>query len=95
MVVFVFFRGGSVVFLGTDVEFAAQDGLDAFGLGCFEEMHCAVDVAVVGDGHGFLSDFVDVGYEFFDIAGAIEERVIGVQMQVGEFSHGDSFSLVR
>ena len=88
MVVFVFFRGGPVVFLGTDVEFAAQDGFDAFGFGGFEEMHGSVDVAVVGDGYGFLPDFVDVGYEFFDVAGAVEEGVVGVQMQVGKFSHG-------
>ena len=55
--------------------------LDAIGLGSIEEMHCTVDVAVVGDGHGLLSDAVDVGYQLFDIAGAIEERVVGVQMQ--------------
>ena len=51
-------------------------------------MHCAVDVAVVGDGYGFLSDAVDVGYQLFDIAGAIEEGVVGMQMQMGKFSRG-------
>ncbi len=88
MVILIFFRGGAVVLLRTDIELASQDGLYAFGFGCFEEVHRTVDVAVVGDGYGFLSDFVDVGYELFDIAGAIEEGVVGVQMQVGEFSHG-------
>ncbi len=88
MVVFVVFRGGAVVFLVADVELAAQDGFDAFGFGGFEEVDCAVDVAVVGDGYGFLADVVDVGYEFFDVAGAVEEGVVGVQMQVGKFSHG-------
>ena len=41
-------------------------------------MHCAIDVAVVGDGHGFLPYAVDVGYQLFDIAGAIEKGVIGM-----------------
>src|ERR1700761_4791823 len=95
MVVLVLLRGGAVVLLGTDVELASQDGLDAFGLGCFEEVHGTIDVAVVGDGHGFLPDVADVGYQFFYVTGAIEEGVVSVQMQVGKFSHGDSFSLVR
>jgi len=30
-------------------------------------------MAVVGDGHGVLPNAVDVGYQLFDIAGAIEE----------------------
>ena len=45
-------------------------------------------MAVVGDGHGVLPNAVDVGYQLFDIAGAIEEGVVGMQMQVGKFSHG-------
>ena len=88
MMVLIFFRGGAMVLLGTDVELASQDGLDAFCLGSLKKMHGAVDVAVVGDGHGLLSDAVDVGYQLFDIAGAIEEGVVGMQVQVGKFSHG-------
>ena len=62
-----------MVLLGANVKLAAQNGLDAPG-GCgFKKMHRAVDVAVVGDGHGFLSDAVDVRHQFFDIAGAIKE----------------------
>ncbi len=80
-----------MVFLGADVELASQDGLDALG-GCgIKKMHRAVDIAVVGDGHGFLSDFVDVRDQLFDIAGAIQQRIVSVQMKVGEFCHEDSF----
>jgi hypothetical protein len=51
-------------------------------------MDCAIDVAVVGNGHGLLSDAVDVGYKFFDITGAIQERIVCMQMEVGKLSHG-------
>ena len=77
-----------MVFLRTDVELAAQDRLDALCLGRIKKMHGAVDVAVIGDGHGLLSDAVDVGDQLFDVAGAIQQRVVGVQMKVGKFSHG-------
>jgi len=77
-----------MVLLGANIELASQNGLDPFRLGSLKKMHCAVDVAVVGDGHGLLSDAVDVGHQLFDIAGAIEEGVVGVQVQVGKFSHG-------
>lgn len=77
-----------MVFLGTDIELAPQDGLDAPGCRSFKKMHCAVDVAVVSDGHGLLSNAVDVGYKLFDITGAIQERIVCVQMEVGKLSHG-------
>ena len=77
-----------MVLLGADVELTPQDGLDALGLRRFKKMHCAVDVAVVGDGHGLLSDAVDVGYKLFDITGAIQERIVCMQMEVGKLSHG-------
>ena len=83
-----------MILLGANVKLAAQNWLDAPG-GCgFKKMHRAVDVAVVGDSHGFLSDGVDVRHKFLDIAGAIKEWIVGVQMQVGELSHGISSSLV-
>ena len=78
----------------TDVELAAQDRLDALGLRRLKKMHRAVDVAVVGDGHGFLADAVDVRHQLFHIAGAIQQRVVGVQMKMGKFSHGSDFILV-
>ena len=80
MVVLILFRGGAMVLLGTDVKLASQDGLDAPG-GCgLKKMHRAVNVAVVGNGHSLLSDTVDVRHQFFDIAGAVQERIISVEM---------------
>jgi len=52
-------------------------------------MDGAVDVAVVGDGGGGLTDFGEVLGELVDVAGTVEERVVGVEMEVRELSgHG-------
>ena len=88
VVVVVAFAGGAVVFVFGDVEFAAEDGLDAFGLGGFEEVDGAVDVAVVGHGDGFLAEGGDAVDEFVEVAGSVEEGVLGVEMEVGELGHG-------
>jgi hypothetical protein len=83
-----------MIFLGTDVEFASQDGLDPCGARGIKKMYGAVDIAMVGDGHGFLSDFVDVGDQLFYITSAVKKRIVRVQVKVGEFCHEVTSSLV-
>ena len=74
----------AVVVFFADVELAAEDGLEALLLHGVEEVDGAVDVAVVGHGGGGLADFFEVGGELVDIAGAVEEGVVGVEMEMGE-----------
>jgi hypothetical protein len=83
-----------MIFLGTDVELASQDGLDPRGARGIKKMYCTVDIAVVGDGHSFLSDFVDVGDQLFYITSAVKKRIVRVQVKVGEFCHEVTSSLV-
>ena len=71
-----------------DIKLAAKDRLDAFGFGRVEKVHRAVDIAVVGHGDGLLAEGGDAIDELVDIAGAVEEGVFGVQMEVGKFGHG-------
>jgi hypothetical protein len=52
-----------------------------------EKMDRAIDVAVIGDRDGLLSDASNMLNQLFDIARPIEQRVVGVQMQVCEFRH--------
>ena len=78
MVVLIFFRGGAVVLLRTDVELAPQNGLDTAGGRRFKKVDRTVDVAMVRNGHGLLSYAVNVGHQLFDIAGAIQQRIIRV-----------------
>ncbi len=70
------------------VEFASQDRLDALGLGRIEKVHRPVDVAVVRHGDGLLAERRDAINELVDVAGAVEEGVFGMQMEMGEFGHG-------
>ena len=88
MVVFIFIRGGAVVLVAADIKLASQDGLDALRSSGFKEVHCSVNVAVVGDGHRFLPNAADMVNQLFYVAGAIQQRVVSMQMKVGEFSHG-------
>ncbi len=83
-----------VVGLG-EVELAAEDGLDVLLLHGVEEVNGAVDVAVVGHGRGGLADLVQVGGELIDVAGSIEERVIGMQMEVGKLGGHTSMLSLR
>ena len=77
-----------MVLVLADVELAAEDRLDALLLGRVEEMHRAVDVAVVGHGDGLLAQPRHALTELVDVAGAVQQRVFGVQMKVGKFGHG-------
>ena len=79
-----------VLFLA-DVEFAAKDRMNAVVLRGVKEMDRAVNVAVVGNGNRLLADPGDALHQLFDVAGAVEQGVVGVQVQVGEFRHGFFF----
>ena len=77
-----------VIVFFADVEFAADDGLDAVFVGGVDEMHGAEDISVVGHGDGGHAEFFHALAEFFHVAGAVEQGVIGMQMQMDELGHG-------
>jgi hypothetical protein len=51
-------------------------------------MHRAKNVAVVGHGDRRHAEFMDSIYEFLDVASAVEQRIIAMQMQVDELVLG-------
>ncbi len=67
-----------------DVDLAAEDGLDAAGLGLLEKLDGAEDVAVVGDGHG--RHVVPDGRldQVRHLQGAVEDAVLGMVVEVNE-----------
>ena len=67
-----------------DVDLAAEDGLDALGLGLLEELDGAEDVAVVGDGHGGHLVLVGRADEVRHAQAAVEDAVLGMVVQVDE-----------
>ena len=88
MVVLVVGRIRAVILRLAHVELATKDGLDAFGLRRLKKMHRAVDVPVVGHGHGFLAQRRHAIDEFVHVACAVEQGILSVQMEMGEFGHG-------
>ena len=72
-----------------DVELTAQNRLDSLGLGRVKEVHRAVDVPVVGHGDRGLPQLRDAVNELLDVASPIQQGVLGVQMQMRKFSHGN------
>ena len=90
MVVLVVGRVDAVVLGLAHIKLAAEDGLYAVGLCRVKEVDSPVDVAVVGHGHGLLTQRSHALSKFGDVARAVQKRVLGVQMEVGEFGHDSS-----
>ncbi len=67
-----------------DVDFAADDGMDAFGFGVVVELDRAEEVAVIGHGDGGHFLLGDDLHELGDFAGAVEQRVVGVAVKMNE-----------
>jgi len=77
-----------VIVFFADVELAADDGLDSLFVGGIDEMHGAENISVIGHGDGWHAKLLHALAEFFDVAGAVEQRVIGMEVQVYELGHG-------
>ena len=70
--------------VGGDVGLVADDGVDAFLFGLLIELESAVEVAVVGEGQGVHAVGLGAGDELVDGAGAVEEAVMAVAVEVNE-----------
>ena len=66
------------------IDLAADDGLHPRGLGGLVEGDRAVHDPVVRDGHRFLAQLLDALHQSFDAAGAVQQAVFTVYMQVNE-----------
>ncbi len=64
------------------VGFAADDRLDAGVVGFSIELDGPEHVAVIGHGHGRLSERFDLLDERFDLIRAVEQAELGVEMQM-------------
>jgi hypothetical protein len=73
-----------VVIFFADVEFASDNRFDANLVRGIHEMHRAKNISVVGHGHRGHPKFMHAIDEFLDVASAVEQRIIAMQMQVDE-----------
>ena len=87
MVVVVVRGLGAMIFRLAHVKLAPEDRLDALFLGRVKKVHCAVDISVVRHRDGRLPERRHPIHEFVDVAGAVQQRIFRVQMQVSEFIH--------
>ena len=85
MVVGVAFGRRAMVFLLADVKLAAQDRLHPGFLGRIMECHRTEDVAVIGDRDGGHVEFLDPADEALDLAGSVEQGIVGMKMKMDEF----------
>ena len=67
-----------------DVDFTADDGLDVLGLGGVIELDGAEEVAVIRHRHGGHVLFGHNVHELGNLAGSVEQRVVGMAVQVDE-----------
>ena len=101
VVVNVFAAGTAFLFetrTGRDVNFAADDGLDPFGPDGLIEIDRAVKHAVIGDGERAEFQVVSAFCEFVQAASGIEQRILGVKMQMDKIDvrrHGENLRRVR
>ena len=65
-----------------DIDFASDNGVDALSLGGVIELHGAEKVPVIGHGHRRHFLLFDQLHELIDLACAVEQRIVGVAMQV-------------
>ena len=61
-------------------EFASDDRFDANLVRRIYEMHCAKNISMVGHSHGGHAKLMDALDEFFNVASAVKQRIIAVQM---------------
>ena len=81
---------------GGHIDLAPDDGLDAGLFGRLVKLHAAVHHPVVGAGDGGLAALLDPLHQPVDPAGAVQQAVLGVDVQMdkalrrGGLAHGDS-----
>ncbi len=71
-----------------NVDFAADDGLDSLGFGGVIELHRAEEIAVIGHGDGGHFLLRDDVHQLVDFAGAVEQGIVGVVVQMNEWIFG-------
>lgn len=70
-----------------EVELAAHDGLEPPFIGLRYELEGAEHIAVVGQGDALLSVPDSFIHQGFDVAGPIQQGVLGMAMEVEEIRH--------
>src|SRR5215472_1238242 len=77
-----------MVVLLADIQLAPDNRFHAILVRCIHEVHGAEYVAMVGHRHSRHAYLAYMLAKFFNVTGAIQQGIIGVQMKVDELGHG-------
>ena len=88
VIVLVAFARRAVVLVLADVQLAAQDRLDSLGFSRIEKVDRPINVSVVSHRDRGLPQRRHPVDEFGEVASPIQQRVLRMQMQMREFTHG-------
>lgn len=89
------FSAAVLVIVGRDVHFAANDGLYAMRHRLMVEIGGCEEISVICDGNGRHSPASSLGSEFSDFAGAVEKRVVGVEMEMNKVRSRHAASILN
>jgi len=86
--------GGTGILVATirlsDVDLAADNGLEVRLFGVIVEHQGAVEVAVIGNGRGRTAEGTGGLDQIADADGPVQEAVLGMTVQVNEIGHGQA-----
>lgn len=75
----------AVQVVGGDIHLAANDGFDAFFLGFDKKFHCAIHHSVISQGNRVHSKFLGTINQVIYFSETIQERIMGVDVEMSEF----------
>ena len=76
-----------------DIHLATNHRVNAVSIGFVIKLDGAKKVTVIGHGHGGHLLALHDAHHLFDVAGAIEQRIVGVAVEVNERAFGHAWYL--
>ena len=75
----------------SNIGFVAEDRVHSGLFGLLVELECSIEIPMVSNRAGVHAQFLDLFEQVRNLAGPVEQRVVGVAVQVGKragFAHG-------
>ena len=70
--------GSPIFVIVANVDFAADNRLDAYFFGCKVEVQGGIEIAVVGNGHGGHAEILGLHAQLIQTDGAVQQAVLGM-----------------
>jgi len=80
---------------GRDVEFATDEGFEVGGFRGVKKLDRAEEIAVISQGYGGHAELFGAGHETVDFAGAVQQAVVGMDVEVDEIGGGERHGMKK